>query len=86
MENDSTLYTKVQAPPESETIEKELVSLRRTWVFWENYEAKFGIKLDWADTLKEIFEFNELISFWQFWNNYPGSNLSEVFYNGERLR
>lgn len=85
MNNEKIFFSKVQAPSESETVNKDSVTLNRRWVFWENYQAKQG-QLAWKDTLKQIFEFNDLISFWQFWNSYPGANIADVFYNGERLR
>jgi hypothetical protein len=86
MENDDTYFSQVQAPVESETVDENLVKLQRTWVFWENYDAKSGEKLEWSKSIQEVFKFNDIISFWQFWNNYPGSNPSNIFYNGERLR
>ncbi len=58
----------------------------RSWVFWENYEAKGSAKMDWNDSIKKIFNFDDIISFWQFWNNYPGSNPSNVFYDGMTLK
>ena len=74
--------------PQNETQQVELnkVKLNRRWVFWENYESKTGEKLEWSKSIKQIFSFNEIISFWEFWNNYPGSNIANIFYNGERLR
>jgi hypothetical protein len=85
MDDNKTFFTQVQAPVESETVAESIVKLPRTWVFWENYEAKSG-KLDYALSLKKILEFNDIITFWQFWNAYPGSDTSFIFYNGERLR
>ena len=86
MEYEENFFSQVQAPVESNTVEDSNVRLQRTWVFWENYEAKSGEKLEWSQSIKQIFSFNEIISFWQFWNNYPGSNPSNIFYNGERVR
>ena len=70
---------------ESDTIEKEKVLLSRSWSFWENYEEK-NKEINYSDTLKEIFNFNDIISFWQFWNKYPGNDIRQVFYNGEYIR
>jgi hypothetical protein len=86
MDENEIIFSQVQAPAESDTVEENKVKLQRTWVFWENYEPKAGNKLDWALSLKEIFEFSDIITFWQFWNLYPGSSPSNIFYNGERLR
>jgi hypothetical protein len=86
MENEQNYVSQQQAPIESKTVELCKVKLNRTWVFWENYESKTGEKLEWSKSIKQIFSFNDIVSFWEFWNNYPGSNISNIFYNGERLR
>jgi hypothetical protein len=85
MDDNKTILTQVQAPVEGETVEEKLVKLQRTWVFWENYENK-GNNLDYAQSLKDIFRFDDIITFWQFWNNYPGSDPSFIFFNGDRIR
>ena len=72
---------------ESDTIEKEKVLLKRTWSFWENYDLKDKKeKKDYSKLLKEIYTFNDIISFWQFWNKYPGSNTKNIFFNGEYIK
>ena len=72
---------------ESDTIEKEKVLLKRTWSFWENYDLKDKKeKKDYSKLLKEIYTFNDIISFWQFWNKYPGSNTKNIFFNGENIK
>jgi len=86
MENDSHKISSVQVPKEALTVSEDKVMLQRTWVFWENYNAKSGKELEWKDSIKELFSFNDIISFWQFWNDYRGSNPSEVFFDGERIR
>jgi len=81
-------FTKVDVPEtEEETIEKDKVVFNRTWTFWETYEPKIKSSgSDWGVHIKKIFSFKDIISFWQFWNSYPGSNFSEVFFNGEQLK
>lgn len=86
MDNNEKLFTQVQAPVESDQVEYKAVKFQRNWVFWENYEAKSGEKLEWEKSIKKIFNFSDIISFWQFWNAYPGSDPSNIFYNGERMR
>ena len=86
MEYEETFLSRVQAPIESGTILLSNVKLQRKWVIWENYEAKSGEKLEWSKSIKQVYTFEDIISFWQFWNNYPGSNPSNIFYNGERMR
>ena len=70
---------------ESDTIEKEKVKLNRTWSFWENYEVKNISEKGYSDLLEEIFSFDDIISFWQFWNKYPGNDTKKIFYNGEYI-
>ena len=67
---------------ESDTIEKDKVILNRSWSFWENYETKTSKSY----VVKEIYNFDDLISFWQFWNKYPGNEIKNVFYNGEYIK
>ena len=66
--------------------EREKVLLNRSWSFWENYETKNREEKDYSKLLKEIFTFEDLISFWQFWNKYPGSDTKQIFYNGECIK
>jgi len=86
MDNNENFFSQVQAQEEDSTVDLNSVKLMRSWVFWENYEAKGGAKMDWNDSIKRIFSFNDIISFWQFWNNYPGSNPSSIFYDGMSLK
>ena len=71
---------------ESETIDKEKVLLNRTWSFWENYDSKDKAEKDYSKLLKEIYTFNDIISFMQFWNKYPGNNIKNIFYDGEHIK
>ena len=70
---------------ESDTIEKEKILLNRQWSFWENYEEKSKDKT-YAESYEEIHTFDNIISFWQFWNKYPGNDTRKIFYNGEFIR
>ena len=69
---------------ESDTIELDKVLLKREWSFWENYESKNKSQRNYS--YKEIYSFDNIISFWQFWNKYPGNDAKEIFYNGECLK
>ncbi len=71
---------------ESDTIEKEKVKLNRTWSFWENYTIKSESKKGYSDLYKEIYTFDDIISFWQFWNKYPGNDTKQIFFNGEHVK
>ena len=70
---------------ESDTIEKEKILLNRPWSFWENYEEKSKDK-NYSESFEEIYTFDNIISFWQFWNKYPGNDTRKIFYNGEFIR
>ena len=89
----SKVYSVGDAPLESDQIEWELVRLPKTWALWEGYEnqGKDNSKQenkneDWKRSIKQVFEFNDIITFWQLWNNSPFSKFSEIFNNGERIR
>ena len=70
---------------ESDEIEKEKVKLNRAWSFWENYIVKNKNKKGYSDLLEEIYSFDDIISFWQFWNKYPGNDTKNIFYNGQYI-
>ena len=75
-------------PKEANTIEEKKVKLNHKLTFWENYEKR-DMNLsenDYSKLLSPIFSFEDLITFWQFWNKYPGSNPSNLFYNGECIK
>lgn len=92
MNNETTFLDQVDAVPEdSKTVDKKLVEFQRTWVLWENYlqdkkaDAENADKdKDWNTQIKKVFSFNDLITFWQFWRAYPGSDPKDIFYDGER--
>jgi hypothetical protein len=76
-------------PPlyESNIIPLNKVKLQREWTFWENYMPKDkNDKKDYSYLLNEVFSFNTIIDFWQFWNAYQGIRPQDVFFNGERIR
>ena len=64
---------------ESDTIEKDKVLLKRLWSFWENYEPKNKNSKTYSEYLAEIYTFDNILSFWQFWNKYPGKLLVQFF-------
>ncbi len=68
---------------ESTTIEKSKVLFSREWSFWENYETKNREEKDYSKLTKELYTFNNIIAFWQFWNSYPGNDIKNIFYDGE---
>ena len=57
------------------------VKFAKSWTFWESYVPKSkSIKLSYDVTNKQIFKWNDLITFFQFWNKYPGK------INGREIR
>lgn len=74
-----------EIPSESSLIHFDKVKFPRSWAFWENYTTK-TTKLDYQKAMKLIFSWDDLISFWQFWNHYPGSDASKIFFNGEHVK
>ena len=63
---------------ESDTIELKKVLLNRSRSFWENHGLKnknknpLQSKVDYSETVEEIDTFDNILSFWQFWNKCPG--------------
>ena len=58
--------------------EKDKVFLNRLWSFWENYESKNKNQKTYSQSLEEIYTFDNILSFWQFWNKYPGKTASTI--------
>lgn len=75
-----------EVPNDLTTIPLSRVEFQRTWVVWENYTAKENNQQQFSynDSIKEITEFSDLITFWQFWNSYPGAIPKNFVYDGER--
>jgi hypothetical protein len=96
MNIETTYLDKVQAIPEdSKLVNKNIVEFQRSWVFWENYlggntfedrnNQNNSENKDWGAQIKKVITFSDLITFWQFWNTYPGSHPKDLFFNGERF-
>lgn len=70
---------------EDSSVPLEKVKLNRKWAVWENYATKPDAveKPDYSKLLKEIFSFNTIIDFWQFWNIYPGAVPENIFFDGK---
>ena len=77
--------TKENIMKESEkNIAISSITFNRTWVFWESYTAKEQ-NLSYEESNKSIFEWNDIITFFQFWNIYPGNDAKNIFFNGNRI-
>ncbi len=87
MENNEKFLSQVQAPKEDEIVDNNVVKFSRQWIFWENYEPKTsGTKLKWEASIKKICKIDDIITFWQFWNNYPGTDPSKIFFDGLTMK
>lgn len=80
MDENPILKTSEGVPKESQTISIDAVKFPKTWTIWEGYAAKEK-KLSYEESMKPIFDIDNLITFWQFWNHYPGSNPMKIFFN-----
>ena len=61
------------------------VIFSKTWAFWENYTSK-TTKLSYSESNKKIFKWNDIITFFQFWNKYPGNDIKNIFFDGNNLK
>lgn len=61
------------------------VKFKKAWIFWETYSSKTG-QLSYIDSNKIIFKWNDLITFFQFWNKYPGKDIRNIFFDGNDLK
>ncbi len=87
MKNGNKILTVNEAPNEEDFVLYESVLLNKKWCFFEGYEnLAHNQNIDWKNLLKQVFSFNDIITFWQFWNNTNYSKFSEIFNNGERIR
>ena len=72
-------------PQKREEIPLSSVQFNSTWAFWESYSGK-SIKLRYEQANKQIFQWNDIITFFQFWNKYPGKNPKNVFFDGNEVK
>ena len=61
------------------------VKFSKSWTFWETYSAK-GKKIDYKDSNKLIFKWDDLITFFQFWNKYPGRDIKNILFDGNNVK
>ena len=72
-------------PEKKNDISLSLVKFSRAWAFWENYTNKTK-DLDYNKSNKLIFKWDDIITFFQFWNKYPGNNIKNIFFDGEHVK
>ena len=87
METTQAIINKkdIISPEKKSDIPFSSVKFSKTWTFWESYISK-EIKLSYDQANKQIFQWNDIISFFQFWNKYPGNNPKNVFYDGNSVK
>ncbi len=61
------------------------VKFQREWAFWESYIGKES-DLKYEDSNKLIFKWNDIITFFQFWNKYPGNEVMNLFFDGNNIK
>ena len=72
--------------PEKKTeISLNAVKFKKSWTFWETYASKTE-ELSFENSNKLIFKWNDLITFFQFWNKYPGRDIKNILYDGNNLK
>ena len=54
------------------------VKFSKSWSFFESYIGK-TVKLSYDEGNKLIYKWDDLISFFQFWNKYPGNDIKNIF-------
>ena len=61
------------------------VQFKKTWTFWETYTSK-NEELSYDNSTKLIFKWNDLITFFQFWNKYPGRDIKNILFDGNNVK
>ena len=63
------------------------VKFQKSWTFWESYVPKYkSEQLSYHESNKLIYKWSDLISFFQFWNKYPGSDFRNIFFDGNNVK
>ena len=85
-ENSSTKTGKDIITPEIKSeIPLNAVKFKKSWTFWETYVSK-TTDLSFENSNKLIFKWDDLITFFQFWNKYPGRDIKNILYDGNNLK
>lgn len=86
MESKPTKTSKDIITPEKKIdIPLNSVQFSKSWTFWETYTSKTE-KLDYANSKRLIFKWNDLITFFQFWNKYPGKDIKNILFDGNKVK
>ena len=85
-ENWSTKTGKDIITPEIKSeIPLNAVKFKKSWTFWETYVSKTN-DLSFENSNKLIFKWDDLITFFQFWNKYPGRDIKNILFDGNNLK
>jgi len=86
MESKPTKTSKDIITPEKKIdIPLNSVQFSKSWTFWETYTSKTK-KLEYANSKRLIFKWNDLITFFQFWNKYPGKDIKNILFDGNKVK
>jgi hypothetical protein len=85
MEQKHLKTSKDIIPPKKMDISLPTVKFSKSWAFWENYSTKEK-KLSYLESNKQIFKWDDIITFFQFWNKYPGNDIKNIFFDGQDLK
>ena len=75
----------ITTPEVKSNIPLNSVQFKNTWTFWETYTSK-NDDLPYDKSNKLIFKWNDIITFFQFWNKYPGNDIKNIFYDGNDVK
>ena len=78
-------YKDIISPEKKTDIPLNQVQFSKTWTFWETYTSK-ATKLEYSDSNKLIFKWKDIITFFQFWNKYPGKDIKNIFFDGNDIK
>ena len=85
MEQKHLKTSKDIIPQKKMDISLPTVKFSKSWAFWENYSTKEK-KLSYLESNKQIFKWDDIITFFQFWNKYPGNDIKNIFFDGQDLK
>ena len=88
---ESKIITKTEkdkiTPEKKVDIPLSSVKFLKTWAFWESYAPKSQeTNLSYDAANKKIFTWSDLITFFQFWNKYPGKDFRNIFFDGRNVK
>ena len=72
-------------PEKKSDIPLNAVKFKKSWTFWETYVSKTE-DLSFENSNKLIFKWNDLITFFQFWNKYPGKDIKNILFDGNKVK